>query len=160
MYSESFIYGLFDVAGKCEYVGQTCNPQKREYQHLFEPKSQFFGSGLMFKILRGCKARNANRIERQIGKAFKKKGLAVRSKSFGGGGKGSKFPILDYGVFYWVEETGERFESVEKVSDKYGSSPANIRQKIRRGKQVTDWITPGFKSVTVKEWPTGWDWKI
>jgi hypothetical protein len=78
------IYGLFDTAGKCHYVGQTFNPSQRERIHLTNPRSKFYGMPLMLRVILVCDARQANRLERQIGKALKLKGMAARSERFNG----------------------------------------------------------------------------
>lgn len=61
------IYGLFDTAGECHYVGCTGKPQTRALAH--SKKS------LGFCVLRTCHSkRKGQRLEKQIMRAYKRMG--------------------------------------------------------------------------------------
>lgn len=82
MIEKVFIYGLFDLSGWCHYVGQTVNPYARSRRHLDCDTARFKDSGYSFKIIRSVECCNANRVERQIGLAYQRRGQAELSKTF------------------------------------------------------------------------------
>jgi len=66
--SVSYIYGLFDHAGRCLYAGQTLEPMTRTWRH--KQTRQFHSA----RTLRKTTVRHASRIEAQIIAAYRKQG--------------------------------------------------------------------------------------
>jgi hypothetical protein len=76
-----WIYGLFNTHGVCRYVGQTKVPYLRSFAH----RSQSSGpekNALLFRVFRSCEVADANRLEVQIIRAFKRKCQCDLNKSF------------------------------------------------------------------------------
>ena len=76
-----FIYGLFDRRGKCQYVGQTINLTSRMRGH-FNGAFKKFRREWRIKIFRKTTHPKSLRIERQIGKSYKKRGECKFNKMF------------------------------------------------------------------------------
>lgn len=77
------IYGIFDSAGRCHYVGQSVNHERRASIHFSSSTSPFKGSAWTLRVLRQCTRGQADRLETQIGTAYHRRGQAEYSKVFG-----------------------------------------------------------------------------
>ena len=156
---ECFIYGIFSLDGICQYIGQTCNPSHRERQHLYASGSKFDNLGFTFRIIRACHAKDVNRLEKQIGKAFKRKGSAYHSKTFGGK-HSNRTPAPPQEQACYIEETGEMFQKLHgngrdfRICCNYNSAKNQKRKKIY-DHRISDYVP-----YTPRDWPQGWDWRI
>lgn len=72
------VYGLFDCAGRCLYVGRTRNPQSRQFAHVSQ---NTVGQKFTFSILRRVEYTKASAAERRWILRFQKIGEAQFNKS-------------------------------------------------------------------------------
>ena len=152
------IYGLFDLRGKCMYVGQTLNAESREHQHLYERASKFYGKHLVFRIIRETNCRNANRLECQIGRAYKRRGQASKSKSFRGAATQKPPPR---GIEIFADCWPKPFRSVTEAAKVLNSSPATILNCLRGSKLLTFQPREGKWVITILDTkPIGLTWDI
>jgi len=121
-----YIYGLFDLSGWCHYVGQTNNPHKRRKTHFEHAAGHFRCEDWIFQIIRKTDCENANRLEFQIGMAYKKRGQAECSVSFGRNGH---FHSNAENVIY-IEGYAKPFASLAAAGRAIGYSGISIKEKV------------------------------
>lgn len=118
--SDVFLYGLFNSRGKCRYVGQTVDLAARARFHEHT-------TGLRFRVLRICRAKDSSRLESQIIKAYKARGLCQLNKRL-------KSPPSRSRPGTWLvwKETGMKFCSKGDAGRYFG---VTIRS-------ITNWMSP------------------
>jgi len=90
-----YIYGLYDRAGVCLYVGNTQTPKVRmkaiaKYGpgDQYKPRPIQFFCGMVLRTVEGL--RNSVRVEHQMIRAYKCRGEARENRSFSPGNLQSK----------------------------------------------------------------------
>lgn len=71
------IYGIFDRAGVCLYVGQSVKPRRRFADHI---SLRFQKEECELRVLRKCQPDKADRVEVEVMTAFRKKGQALMNR--------------------------------------------------------------------------------
>lgn len=138
-----FVYGIFHKSGVCVYVGQTMKPSKRAFAHLYKRKHR---ADYSFRILRETDAANVNRLERQIGTAYWRRGQAKESKAFNypGPRKMPEISLLNWSRALWDWTKSDR--ELAKIHGVSHTAANNSRRAL--GKPLPDYGTGNGMSVS------------
>jgi hypothetical protein len=114
----TWIYGLFDSSGKCHYIGQTFNPERREKDHDWKYPA------LIMKTIRFCPTYSGARLETQIMTAYKKRGQASINIR-----KGHACRKRTDKIIYCATQ-GVYFTSLDEAAGHFGCCALTIRNRI------------------------------
>ncbi len=128
--NEVFIYGIFNPSGSCAYVGSTCWPEARFRAHISKRGKFYRQSGMRLRVIRQTSLKNASRIERQIGMAYRKRGQAILSRSWPI--KSRKATRLSGNPIY-IESFQEPFATSHLAAKSFGCDPCTIAKGLKRG---------------------------
>jgi hypothetical protein len=139
-----FIYGIFNECGSCVYVGRSCSPMKRFNLHQCV-NGKFHGRKVTMKVFRATLPQHANRIENQIGVAYRKRGQAIYSKTWT---NSPKIPKHIGGTHVYVEGIEKPFPSINAAGRALGVSNTTVSEYLRVGFFFSEEYERDFRIAT------------